>query len=242
MKSIIKRFSTAMILASMGLVVQSGAAALYETGFTDLSGWTTEIDPQGVLEVSTFASPGESVASYRQNDDGFANIMNSITRTIDTTGYTNLMVSLSAFQNAGSFEGDEYLEIEVDYGEGFVSLLKNTGVWNGTPGGSSGTGNSASTSTGGLQLDAAADNGSFDIRITMASGWFSKVGGTIESYSEVYYLDHLRVEEFVAPAPDKRVKISGIYPHLALSNNESGEVGVGAVVPWADRLWIMTYT
>ncbi|MCC9606357.1 hypothetical protein LOC68_18270 [Blastopirellula sp. JC732] len=33
---------------------------------------------------------------------------------------------------------------------------------------------------------------------------------------------------------------SGIYPHLAYFNNE-GECGTGAVVPWADRLWVITY-
>lgn len=35
-------------------------------------------------------------------------------------------------------------------------------------------------------------------------------------------------------------KYSGIYPHLAFYNNES-ECGTGAVVPWANRLWIVTY-
>lgn len=34
--------------------------------------------------------------------------------------------------------------------------------------------------------------------------------------------------------------ISGIYPHLAMFNQE-GECGTGAVVPWADRLWVITY-
>jgi hypothetical protein len=33
---------------------------------------------------------------------------------------------------------------------------------------------------------------------------------------------------------------SGIYPSLAYFNNE-GECGTGAVVPWADRLWVITY-
>lgn len=33
---------------------------------------------------------------------------------------------------------------------------------------------------------------------------------------------------------------SGIYPHLAYYNGES-ECGTGAVVPWADRLWVITY-
>jgi hypothetical protein len=35
-------------------------------------------------------------------------------------------------------------------------------------------------------------------------------------------------------------EFSGIYPHLAYFNDE-GECGTGAVVPWADRLWVITY-
>jgi hypothetical protein len=35
-------------------------------------------------------------------------------------------------------------------------------------------------------------------------------------------------------------QISGIYPHLAYYNNE-GECGTGAVVPWANRLWVVSY-
>ena len=34
---------------------------------------------------------------------------------------------------------------------------------------------------------------------------------------------------------------SGIYPHLAVYN-EGTECGIGTVVPWADRLWITTYS
>ncbi len=41
--------------------------------------------------------------------------------------------------------------------------------------------------------------------------------------------------------PSKQLRqVSGIYPHLAYYNNE-GECGTGAVVPWADRLWVITY-
>jgi len=36
------------------------------------------------------------------------------------------------------------------------------------------------------------------------------------------------------------LEISGIYPSLAMFNEE-GECGTGAVVPWADRLWVVTY-
>ena len=41
-------------------------------------------------------------------------------------------------------------------------------------------------------------------------------------------------------SPARPVEVSGIYPHLAYFNT-SGECGTGAVVPWADRLWIVTY-
>jgi hypothetical protein len=35
-------------------------------------------------------------------------------------------------------------------------------------------------------------------------------------------------------------ELSGIYPHLAMFNSQK-ECGTGAVVPWADQLWIITY-
>ncbi|HQX53476.1 MAG TPA: hypothetical protein PLY87_27870 [Planctomycetaceae bacterium] len=39
---------------------------------------------------------------------------------------------------------------------------------------------------------------------------------------------------------EEPLRISGIYPHLAMFNNEN-ECGTGAVVPWAGRLWVVTY-
>ena len=44
------------------------------------------------------------------------------------------------------------------------------------------------------------------------------------------------------PAADRpsMPNYSGIYPHLAYYNNE-GECGTGAVVPFAERLWVITY-
>lgn len=35
-------------------------------------------------------------------------------------------------------------------------------------------------------------------------------------------------------------RVSGVYPSLAVFNDE-GECGIGAVVVWADRLWVITY-
>ncbi len=46
--------------------------------------------------------------------------------------------------------------------------------------------------------------------------------------------------EDISADKDLPIQISGIYPHLAYYNEE-GECGTGAVVPWADRLWVVTY-
>ncbi|WP_025762329.1 hypothetical protein [Dyadobacter tibetensis] len=42
------------------------------------------------------------------------------------------------------------------------------------------------------------------------------------------------------PGKNQYPYLSGIYPHLAYYNNE-GECGTGAVVPWANKLWVITY-
>ncbi len=42
------------------------------------------------------------------------------------------------------------------------------------------------------------------------------------------------------PQPPGPPEFSGIYPHLAMFNNEN-ECGTGAVVPWAGKLWAITY-
>ncbi len=46
---------------------------------------------------------------------------------------------------------------------------------------------------------------------------------------------------------EEPIDVSGIYPHLAMYNARPfdrgvGETGVGAVVPWEGRLWVMTYS
>jgi len=43
-----------------------------------------------------------------------------------------------------------------------------------------------------------------------------------------------------ARADEQPVSFGGRYPNLAVSNS-SGECGIGAVVPWAGRLWLVTY-
>ena len=45
----------------------------------------------------------------------------------------------------------------------------------------------------------------------------------------------------VFAAAPTHFQVSGIYPHLATFNSQ-GECGTGALVPWADRLWVVSYS
>lgn len=49
----------------------------------------------------------------------------------------------------------------------------------------------------------------------------------------------------VLAATTKPLCVSGVYPHLAVFNKtattSAGECGIGALVPWAGRLWYLTY-
>jgi hypothetical protein len=42
---------------------------------------------------------------------------------------------------------------------------------------------------------------------------------------------------------NSKIQVSGIFPDLALVAGHSPrtEAGIGAMVPWADRLWVVTY-
>jgi hypothetical protein len=42
-------------------------------------------------------------------------------------------------------------------------------------------------------------------------------------------------------AANDRPSFSGVYPHLAVTNGGASEAGIGAVMPWAGKLWFLTY-
>ena len=63
-------------------------------------------------------------------------------------------------------------------------------------------------------------------RMTLTQPKFRAFGGDIAA----------AIREFL----EERVSVSGVYPHLAMFNDE-GECGTGAVVPWAGDLWVVTY-
>src|SRR5919106_5206147 len=46
-----------------------------------------------------------------------------------------------------------------------------------------------------------------------------------------------------APAAGERPQVGGIFPHLSIASAHEprSEAGIGALVPWADRLWMVGY-
>lgn len=55
----------------------------------------------------------------------------------------------------------------------------------------------------------------------------------------IFFLTAL-VSVSTAQQTNKPLSISGVYPSLSYYNNE-GECGTGAVVPWAGKLWVISY-
>jgi hypothetical protein len=74
----------------------------------------------------------------------------------------------------------------------------------------------------------------------------------VHSFLSVYFILNMLISTTL-PAqnpPDSVLQISGVYPHLAVFNpgggNDCGgngnECGIGAVVPWNGKLWMVTYS
>lgn len=65
--------------------------------------------------------------------------------------------------------------------------------------------------------------------------WFTLKKCVIATIALLFFSCKEQPEKTASP-----IQLSGIYPHLAYYNDE-GECGTGAVVPWAERLWVITY-
>ena len=82
----------------------------------------------------------------------------------------------------------------------------------------------------------------FCSRGTLAAACLALAGAAIEVVGQTAIeTNNQRSTPSAAP-----LEISGIYPHLAAFNGvgefvSNGECGIGAVVPWAGRLWFLTY-
>ena len=72
---------------------------------------------------------------------------------------------------------------------------------------------------------------------------FANANGAVVTPETCRELGHDVTKVFRKLLAEKRPAptcVSGVYPHLAMFNDE-GECGTGAVVPWAGDLWVVTY-
>jgi len=97
----------------------------------------------------------------------------SITKTIPTTGFENIALELTAFQTNVGYENLDFILIEFDAGNGFVTLLEDSQKWLGVDnplgeGVEHIFGNIIPTSTAPLGLPAEAnDNPNLKVRLTV---------------------------------------------------------------------------
>jgi hypothetical protein len=98
---------------------------------------------------------------------------------------------------------------------------------------------------------SAANATNFAVTVTNLTRWHNGSGvngpptaflfNTIFGGNPGFWVDDVTSAGVTPPqSTNAIVNISGTYPHLAVFSNE-GEIGMGAVVPWADGLWFVTY-
>ncbi|MBN2507942.1 MAG: hypothetical protein JXQ71_14750 [Verrucomicrobia bacterium] len=104
------------------------------------------------------------------------------------------------------------------------------------------------------RLDTGSHPGTADLAsrtthlATFPTGDPSAVTGRVFEFATAYgghpdsHADEMTARITAAPPPTTHaiVRISGTYPHLAVFS-DAGECGIGAVAPWAGRLWFLTY-
>ena len=77
------------------------------------------------------------------------------------------------------------------------------------------------------------------VAVTLETPW-NTPHSRVEGYQTVGSQLGRAIERYFQRNPREPESFSGIYPHLAFFNDEQ-ECGTGAVVPWAGRLWVVTY-
>lgn len=174
------------------LTVGSQAATILEETFADITGFTFDVNSDGVGGNLTSTPVGGNTLIHEAVDAPGTDNEGTLTRTISTLGFTDITIDFTVSQGVGgTFEGTEFFNIEVDTGSGFTSLSGGpiTGL---LEDGGTGAANAADVFTlTGEALDAGADDGSFDLRITINTGFFQ---ATNNPTSEEYVLENLVVE------------------------------------------------
>jgi hypothetical protein len=164
----------------------ASGTTIYTDSFSSMTGWQIAGSAPDGSVMSATSNGGQAILA--KSKDGQSGSV-SITRTIDTSGYGNIALNLTAFQSAASFESPDKLKIEVDTGAGFERLLTDGQLFQGIDNAAGENvaavnGNTTPTSTGWLALQtSAANNESVRIRIT----------ATVSGVDEKYLLDSIQL-------------------------------------------------
>jgi hypothetical protein len=159
---------------------------IYSDDFSTVAGWQVAGSSADGSKLSVTSNGAQAVLA-KSADGQTASV--SITRAIDTRGYSAIALNLTAFQSSGTFEAPDKLKIEIDTGTAFERLLTDGEGWQGIDNAagdevSQVIGTPTPISTGWLFLQtSAANNSAVRIRIT----------GYISAANEQYLLDALEV-------------------------------------------------
>ena len=191
------------------LTVASQAAVIITEDFASIGDWTFDVDSDssGGNLTSTPVGGGTNGTNTSIHEDGAAlgdPNEGTLTRTFSTIGFNTITLDFSAFQGLGNgsepgtFEGAESFDFAVNTGGGFVSLGGGP-IAGRLSTGAAGTASAADVFTlTNEALGAGADNGSFDVKITIKTGYTDGVG---TGGSEEYILENLVVNGTAVPEP-----------------------------------------
>lgn len=166
---------TSFLVCSLLLVSlqnASRAAVVFTDDFSSdpaTNGWT-ELSSAADTATGLIESDGSSAVLRKTG--GSSRITLTISRTISSVGFEDILVDFTAFQSLTGYENDDFIRIEYNSGSGFVTLLQDNEVWTGVnnisgDGTSGNDGNVTPTSISTIALGADAnENVSLQFRLT----------------------------------------------------------------------------
>jgi hypothetical protein len=233
MKSLPFRLITSVLISlAASLPIAASPVVIFQDDFTGwgtgTNGWQINANANHVIQIADTAlypwyNPttvnGTALAVHRVPNSGTAEVLSNIVMVIDTRGFQDIKLNLSALQGIGStWEGQEFLKIEYSVGAAFnyQDLFRERGVFS-TPTLTdenaitsnltqfAGIGTGILGSTGDLTLAGADDTEIVRIRIFFNSGAVDGQAG-----SEVYFLDNIVVTGTVIPEPGVFAALAGL--------------------------------
>ncbi len=166
---------------------ESGAAG--RVGFS--SGWTEEVGVADKGELSVEGNGSQAVLSRTRSDrrPNATNDFAQITQEFSTVGYTDIAISVEAYQSDGNFEDrvgkSGYMDlfvIQYNIGGDWVDLVSDAGLFNDPIGSDEprSEGSEGAVSTGQVKLpDSASNNPNLSVRIR----------AQLNRGDEIYYID-----------------------------------------------------